>query len=142
MSEKELWAKAGLKPSGVRYQVFSRGSEGNSPTLLCTDAQNADTVIDRTSYAGLKVCIRLQVLVEGDEVLLNHSSLIPVNPAKCPKQPQGLVEVPEMADCRRRGPEADCRIREGQVRPGPVPSRVQGLEGQSEGIGVGPKSLS
>ncbi len=25
------------------------------------------------------------MLVEGDEVLLNHISLIPVNPAKCPR---------------------------------------------------------
>ena len=85
VAERDLWAKAGLKPEGAWYQVFSKGSEGNVPTLLYTDAQSAYTVIDRASYLGAKNRIKLIVLVEGDEVLLNHISLIPVNPAKCPK---------------------------------------------------------
>ncbi len=85
VAEKELWSKAGLKPQGAWYKVFSKGSEGNVPTLLYTDAQGAYTVIDRASYLGAKGRIRLAILVEGDEVLLNHMSLILVNPAKCPK---------------------------------------------------------
>lgn len=85
VAEKDLWAKTGLKPSGAWYQVFAKGAEGNMATLVYTDAQNAYTVIDRASYLGAKEKIKLQVLVEGDEVLLNHISLIPVNPAKFPK---------------------------------------------------------
>lgn len=85
VAEKDLWAKAGLKPAGAWYQVFAKGAEGNTATLVYTDAQNAYTVIDRASYLGAKGKIKLAVLVEGDEVLLNHISLIPVNPAKCPK---------------------------------------------------------
>jgi len=85
VAEKDLWAKTGLKPAAPWYQVFAKGAEGNVPTLLYTDAQNAYTVIDRASYLGAKDRIKLAVLVEGDEVLLNHISLIPVNPAKCPK---------------------------------------------------------
>jgi tungstate transport system substrate-binding protein len=85
VAEKDLWAKAGLKPAGPWYQLFAKGAEGNTATLLYTDAQNAYTVIDRASYLGARDKIKLAVLVEGDEVLLNHISLIPVNPAKCPK---------------------------------------------------------
>lgn len=85
VAEKELWSKAGLKPQGAWYQAFAKGSEGNVPTLLYTDAQGAYTVIDRASYLAVKDRIALVILVEGDEVLLNHMSLIPVNPAKCPK---------------------------------------------------------
>ncbi|HWQ10875.1 MAG TPA: substrate-binding domain-containing protein [Holophaga sp.] len=85
VAEKDLWAKTGIKPAGAWYQVFAKGAEGNTATLLYTDAQNAYTVIDRASYLGVKDKVKLQVLVEGDEVLLNHISLIPVNPAKSPK---------------------------------------------------------
>lgn len=85
VAELELWAKAGLKPSGPGYRVFERGSEGNTATLLHTDQTGAYTVIDRATYLGLRDRIRLVILVEGDEALLNHISLIPVNPAKCPR---------------------------------------------------------
>lgn len=85
VAEKDLWSKAGVKPQAAWYKAFTKGSEGNVPTLLYTDAQNAYTVIDRASYLGAKDRIKLAILVEGDEVLLNHISLIPVNPAKFPK---------------------------------------------------------
>jgi tungstate transport system substrate-binding protein len=85
IAEKDLWAKTGIKPAGAWYRLFANGAEGNTATLLYTDAQNAYTVIDRASYLGTRARIKLAVLVEGDEVLLNHISLILVNPAKYPK---------------------------------------------------------
>lgn len=85
VAEMELWAKAGLKPTGPGYRVFERGSEGNIATLLHTDQREAYTVIDRASYLGAKSHIRLTVLVEGDEALLNHISLIPVSPTRFPR---------------------------------------------------------
>jgi tungstate transport system substrate-binding protein len=85
VAEKDLWAKTGLKPAAPWYRVYEKGAEGNTSTLLFTDAQNAYTVIDRASYLGVKDKVKLAVLVEGDEALLNHISLIPVNPARCPK---------------------------------------------------------
>ena len=85
VAELELWGKAGIKPAGDWYQVYAKGAEGNVATLKFTSEAQAYTVIDRASYLGAKPQVKLEVLVEGDEVLLNHISLIPVSPQKCPK---------------------------------------------------------
>lgn len=85
MAELGLWDGAGIKPSGPWYTVYEKGSEGNVSTLLFADQKTSYTVIDRATFLTLKGKIKLEVLVEGDEALLNHISLIPVNPAKCPK---------------------------------------------------------
>jgi tungstate transport system substrate-binding protein len=34
VAEKDLWEKAGTKPSGSWYVVYKKGSAGNVPTLL------------------------------------------------------------------------------------------------------------
>jgi tungstate transport system substrate-binding protein len=62
-----------------------KGASGNAPTLLYTDEQQAYTVIDRATYLTLKDKLKIQILVEKDEALLNFISLIPVNPQKFPK---------------------------------------------------------
>jgi len=85
VAEMGLWEKAGLKPTGPWYKVYEKGSEGNVPTLKYTDQQVAYTVIDRATYLSLQKGIKLVILVEKDELLLNFISLIPVNPAKFPK---------------------------------------------------------
>ena len=85
VAEMELWGKAGIKPAGSWYAVYEKGAEGNVPTLQYTDQKEAYTVIDRATYISIKSQIKLSILVEGDESLLNYISLIPVNPQKCPK---------------------------------------------------------
>jgi tungstate transport system substrate-binding protein len=82
VAEMELWNKAGLKPSGPRYVIYEKGSEGNVPTLRYTDQKGACTVIDRATFLTLKDQVKLVVLVEKDEALLNYITLIPVNPKK------------------------------------------------------------
>jgi tungstate transport system substrate-binding protein len=85
VAEMELWGKAGIKPSGAWYKIYEKGAEGNVPTLRYTDQQKAYTVIDRATYLSMKGQIKLAILVEGDEALLNYISLIPVNPQKFPQ---------------------------------------------------------
>jgi tungstate transport system substrate-binding protein len=85
VAEMELWGKAGIKPAGSWYSIYEKGSEGNVPTLKYTDQKDAYTVIDRATYLSIKDKIKLAVLVEGDDAMLNFISLIPVNAAKCPK---------------------------------------------------------
>jgi len=85
VAEMELWTKAGIKPAGSWYVIYEKGAEGNAPTLKYTDQKEAYTVIDRATYLSLKDNIKLAILVEGDEALLNFISLIPVNKGKCHK---------------------------------------------------------
>ncbi len=85
VAEMDLWGKAGIKPAGAWYKIYEKGAEGNVPTLRYTDQQKGYTVIDRATYLGLKKDIKLVVLVEGDEAMLNFISLIPVNPQKFPQ---------------------------------------------------------
>ncbi len=85
MAEMQLWEKAGLKPSGPWYVVYEKGATGNVPTLRYADEKNAYTVIDRATYLTLKSQIKLTVLVEKDDALLNYMTLIPVNPKKFPR---------------------------------------------------------
>jgi tungstate transport system substrate-binding protein len=85
VAEMELWGKAGLKPSGPWYIIYEKGAMGNVPTLRYTDEKKAYTVIDRATYLSLKDQIKLDILVEKDEALLNYMTLIPVNPKKFPR---------------------------------------------------------
>jgi tungstate transport system substrate-binding protein len=85
VAEMELWAKAGIKPSGAWYKIYEKGADGNVPTLRYTDQQQAYTVIDRATYLSLKNQIKLVILVEKDEALLNYISLILVDPKKFPR---------------------------------------------------------
>jgi tungstate transport system substrate-binding protein len=85
VAEMDLWAKAGIKPSGPWYVIYEKGASGNVPTLKHTDEKSAYTVIDRATYLSIRDQIRIGILVENDEAMLNFMSLIPVNQAKCPR---------------------------------------------------------
>ena len=85
VAEMQLWEKAGIKPSGSWYVIYEKGATGNVPTLRYTDERNAYTIMDRATYLTLKGQIKLAILVEKDEALLNYMSLIPVNPKKFQK---------------------------------------------------------
>jgi tungstate transport system substrate-binding protein len=82
VAEMALWGKAGIKPTGAWYVTYEKGAEGNVPTLRYTDSKSAYTVIDRATVLTLKDTIKLVVLVENDEALLNYITLIPINPKK------------------------------------------------------------
>jgi tungstate transport system substrate-binding protein len=84
VAEMDLWKNAGIKPSGAWYQVFEKGSTGNAPTLKYADEKSAYTVMDRATFLTLQKQIKLVVLVEKDEAMLNFISLIPVSPQKFP----------------------------------------------------------
>jgi tungstate transport system substrate-binding protein len=85
VAEMGLWEKAGIKPGGGWYKVYEKGAGGNAVTLKYTDQQRGYSVIDRATFLSLQKEIKLVILVEKDEVLLNFISLISVNPAKFPK---------------------------------------------------------
>jgi tungstate transport system substrate-binding protein len=85
VAEMDIWAKAGIKPAGAWYITYEKGTEGNAPTTRFADAKGAYVFMDRATYLALRKEIKLVILVEKDEALLNYISLIPVNPKKFPR---------------------------------------------------------
>jgi tungstate transport system substrate-binding protein len=85
VAEMDIWAKAAIKPAGPWYVTYEKGAEGNVPTTRFADSKGAYVFMDRATYLALKKEIRLVILVEKDEALLNYISLIPVNPKKFPR---------------------------------------------------------
>jgi len=85
VAELLIWERAGMKPAGSWYAVYEKGSEGNVPTLREADKRGVYTFIDRATFLGLQKDIKLVILVEKDEALLNFITLIPVNPKKFPR---------------------------------------------------------
>jgi tungstate transport system substrate-binding protein len=85
VAESGLWSKSGVKPVGPWYMIYEKGSEGNKPTLRHTNNIQGYTFMDRATYLSMKKELSLQILVEGDEALLNRISLIPVSTKKYPK---------------------------------------------------------
>jgi len=85
VAEMDIWAKAGIKPSGPWYVTYEKGSLGNVPTTKFSDEKGAYVFMDRATYLALKKNIKIVILVENDEALLNYISLIPVNPKKFPR---------------------------------------------------------
>lgn len=85
VAEMTLWQQAGMKPSGDWYHTYEKGSAGNKVTLQFADQKEAYVVIDRATYLSLKKELKLVILVENDEALLNFMTLMPVNPKKFPR---------------------------------------------------------
>ncbi len=80
--EKEIWAKLGRQPAGKWYV---QAGAGMGATLNIASERDGYTLTDRGTYLSLKKSLALDVLVEGDAVLLNIYHVMQVNPAKFSK---------------------------------------------------------
>lgn len=80
--ELKIWAAAGLKPSGVFYLEAGQGMAG---TLSIAEEKKAYVLADRSTYLSMAKNLKLVIVSEGDDLLINRYSLILVNPAKFPK---------------------------------------------------------
>jgi len=82
VAEMGIWAKEEVKPAGSWYVTYEKGTEGNVPTTRFADSKEAYVFMDRATYLALRKEIKLVILVENDEALLNYISIIPINPKK------------------------------------------------------------
>jgi tungstate transport system substrate-binding protein len=81
--ELDIWKKAGINQEGQKW--YQQTGLGMGQTLSVAAEKKAYTLADRGTYLALKKGLGLEVLVEGDAVLLNIYHVIEVNPAKWPK---------------------------------------------------------
>jgi tungstate transport system substrate-binding protein len=81
--EKAIWKDAGVKSEGEKW--YQQTGLGMGQTLNVASEKAAYTLADRGTYLALKKRVSLDILAEGDAVLLNIYHVIEVNPAKWPK---------------------------------------------------------
>ncbi len=81
--EKDVWKAAGINAEGERW--YQQTGLGMGQTLNVTAEKKGYTLADRGTYLALKKNLNLDILVEGDAILLNIYHVIEVNPAKWPK---------------------------------------------------------
>jgi tungstate transport system substrate-binding protein len=82
--ELRLWKLADITPDPHSGWYRDLG-QGMGQTLNIAAAMNAYTLTDRATWANFKNRQSLEILVEGDTVLLNPYGSILVNPAKWPQ---------------------------------------------------------
>lgn len=81
--EKAVWKAANINPEGQKW--YQQTGLGMGQTLNVASEKRAYTLTDRGTYLALKKQLGLDILAEGDAVLLNIYHVIEVNPAKWPK---------------------------------------------------------
>ena len=81
VKEKELWAAAGITPSGAWYRS---AGVGMGQLLQMADETGAYTLTDRGTYVSRKQKGDLVIVVENDPPLFNPYSIIATNPARHP----------------------------------------------------------
>jgi tungstate transport system substrate-binding protein len=81
--EREIWKTAGISAEGEKW--YQQTGLGMGQTLNVAAEKKGYTLADRGTYLALKKNLRLDILVEGDAILLNIYHVIEVNPAKWPK---------------------------------------------------------
>ncbi len=79
--ELSLWKKARVKPKGPWYLEIGQGM---GAVLTMASEKNAYTICDRATYLTRMNQMKLQVLVEGDPLLINYYSAMQVNPQRYP----------------------------------------------------------
>lgn len=81
--EREIWKSAGINPEGEKW--YQQTGLGMGQTLNVAAEKRGYTLADRGTYLALKKSLGLEILVEGDAILLNLYYGIEVNPLKWPK---------------------------------------------------------
>ena len=81
--EKDIWKAAGVKYDGEKW--YQETGLGMGQTLNVAAEKKGYTLTDRGTYLALAKTLKLDILVEGDAVLLNVYHVMEVNPQKWPK---------------------------------------------------------
>ncbi len=79
--EKNIWAEAGITPSGAWYR---EAGQGMGAVITVSDNEEAYTLADRGTYLSYRGDIDVNVVVEGDPMLFNPYAAIAVDPERHP----------------------------------------------------------
>ncbi|MEW6240506.1 MAG: substrate-binding domain-containing protein [Chloroflexota bacterium] len=82
-AELKLWGKISFDPAGQAWYLET--GQGMGASLTVASEKGAYILTDRATYLANKDNLQLEILVEGDNSLLNVYHVITVNPDKWPK---------------------------------------------------------
>lgn len=88
IKELAVWRKAEIAPAGSWYLEVGQGM---GAVLTMTDNKQAYTLTDRGTFLARSEAMALEVLVEGDPVLINPYSIMAPNPELFPWVKYGLA---------------------------------------------------
>ena len=78
--ELSLWQELGVEPAGEPW--YREAGQGMGATLQIASQREAYTISDRATYLALQDVLDLEVLHEGDPLLLNIYHVMQVNPQR------------------------------------------------------------
>jgi len=82
--ELSIWKNTAYDPNTDKPEWYLESGQGMGATLIIASEKEAYTLTDRGTYLANKENIDLDILVEGDAVLLNVYHVMTVNPEKWP----------------------------------------------------------
>jgi tungstate transport system substrate-binding protein len=83
--ELDMWKKATLDPAGTKPAWYMETGQGMGATLTIASEKGGYTLTDRATYLASKANLQLEILLEGNNALLNVYHVMTVDPGKWPK---------------------------------------------------------
>ncbi len=83
--ELSIWASTSYDPAVAKPAWYVESGQGMGATLIIASEKDAYTLTDRATYLANQENLNLEILVEGDAVLLNVYHVITVNPDVWPE---------------------------------------------------------
>jgi tungstate transport system substrate-binding protein len=83
--ELSLWRSTTYDPAGAKPDWYVESGQGMGATLIIASEKSAYTLTDRATLLANQENLELEILVEGDPILLNVYHVITVNPDKWPQ---------------------------------------------------------
>ena len=83
--ELDFWKKASLDPAGTKPAWYVETGQGMGATLLIVSEKGGYTLTDRATFLANKSKLQLEILLEGNNAMLNIYHVITVDTAKWPK---------------------------------------------------------
>ncbi len=83
--ELAIWKSANIDPVGTKPSWYIQTGQGMGATLTVASQKAAYTLTDRATYLANKANLKLDILVEKSNSLLNVYHVITVNPSRWPK---------------------------------------------------------
>jgi tungstate transport system substrate-binding protein len=77
-SELSIWKSANIDPAGQSW--YQETGQGMGASLTITSEKQGYTLTDRATYLATRANLELEILTEGDPVLLNIYHVMQVNP--------------------------------------------------------------